>query len=386
MNKMYRDLGRFRLVCGNPRTDKDFEVYTFNANGWLVGWRRGGINYRCGLDGRAQCTHYAEARGRRFLRSAELSVSELERECAQVRGALEAWKRSPDYADLPLRLLSETPRQVAEKFRRVWQRVAILPPDQYAAAVVQLTRGCAYNRCRFCSFYKDMPYRVLDAAEFADHLDNVEAFFEAELAERRGVFFADANAANADDEVLLSALDILARRSEESSAWRRCWKGGAASFLDTFSRKGRSAEQWGKLREAGLGSLYLGVESGSESLRRWWKKPGTCRDISELAEKLKRAGLNLGIIVLSGSEPEFTENNHNAATVRLLNSLPLDNKDKIYISEYQPARDWPDDDAYAEYRSACRQRTEELLAGLSFAPYPQGPVVSLYDVWQFLYS
>ena len=89
MYKLYRDLGRCRLVCGNPREDKDFAVYTFNANGWLVGWRRRGMTYSCGLDGRAQRTRFAEAWGRRFLRTVSLSASELMR---NARGPEKFWR------------------------------------------------------------------------------------------------------------------------------------------------------------------------------------------------------------------------------------------------------------------------------------------------------
>ncbi|MDO5297633.1 MAG: radical SAM protein [bacterium] len=383
--RLLRDLGRFRLIVGNPRASADFAVYTFNANGWLVGWYRGGTAYRCGLDGRALAVRCAEAQGRRFQRSYELSGTELETECCEAKRVLDNWRHSEDYRELPVRLLGKTPQQVGGHFKRIWQRVAILPPDQYAAAVVRLTQGCAYNRCRFCSFYKDVPYRVLSRDEFAVHLDEAESFFENELEERRGVFFADANAANADVDILLSALAILAQRAEAVPAWRKCWSGGAASFLDTFSKNERSAEHWRNLCAAGLKSLYLGVETGSESLRRYWKKPGSAGDIIALADNLKSAGISLGVIVLSGAEPEFVANGHREATVQLLNSLPLDSRDRIYISEYQPIREFSSDAAYVEYRSACRVYTDELKAGLRFAAYPQGPVVSLYDVWQFLY-
>ncbi|MBQ7569160.1 radical SAM protein [bacterium] len=319
------------------------------------------------------------------MRSANLSTEELCLEVQRAAQAVALWRDSGDARELPAVLLGKTPAQVGEAFQRVWPRVAILPPDQYAAAVVQMTQGCAYNRCRFCSFYKDVPYRVQSAAEFDIHLNAVESFFEAELSERRGFFLAAANAANADCDVLSRRLELLERQADNHSGWSKCWSGGVASFLDTFSQNERSLEQWRSLRDLGLKSLYLGIETGSVPLRRSWRKPGKPSEIIALAEKLKRAGMRLGVIVLSGADSDFIENAHNAATAQLLNQLPLDERDNIYISEYQPTNVWKDDAEYVEYRSACRRCTEELRAGLRFAAYPQGPVVSLYDVWQFLY-
>lgn len=443
--QLIEELGQRRLVLGNPRADGQFSIYTFNRNGWLVGWYRAGQAYSCGFDGRALRSVRVGEGSQGFVWSQPLSDAELDREIALAQNAVQRWREqkamptqnvgrqegeqeavltqnvrrqegeqeamptqnigrqgsererhggnkpteSISHGDISAgsqpTLLGNTPRQVGERFRQVWGRVAILPPDQYAAAVVQLTQGCAYNGCRFCTFYKDVPYRVREKSEFVAHLRAVQEFFGAELGERRGLFLAAANAANAEDACLFAALGHLSDLAQSDAAWRRCWQGGVASFLDTFSQNSRSRATWQALREAGLTSLYLGVETGSASLRRLWRKPGQAADIVALVERLKDAGLKVGVIVLSGAEAEFRENDHNGATARLLNRLPLDGHDRVYISEYRSGQPFATVDAYVNYRRRCRQATEDLQAQLCLPAYPQGALISLYDVWQYLY-
>ena len=381
--KSYSELGETRLVLSDRGDPLRFETFTFNRNGWLVGWCRNGQAYSCGFDGSALRSVRVGSGGQAFVWSLPLASAELAQEVARAREVIKRWREQSD--SRPISLLALSPSEVGERFRRVWGKVAILPPDQYAAAVVQLTQGCAYNGCRFCSFYKDVPYRVRDGAAFWAHLQEVKDFFGSELEERRGIFLADANAANIEDERLEYALRQIGELGKTDPAWSRCWQGGVASFLDTFSRSGRSVERWRSLREAGLTSLYLGVETGSEALRRKWRKPGHPGEIVDLVGRLKAAGVKVGVIVLSGAEAEFAGYAHNGETARLLNALPLDGSDRIYISEYRSDQQFATAEEYVAYRQRCRLATEGLQAELRMPVYPQGPLVSLYDVWQYLY-
>jgi hypothetical protein len=44
------------------------------------------------------------------------------------------------------------------------------PPAEAASLIVQVTEGCAYNRCLFCPMYKGKDFRVHSPAEIAAHL------------------------------------------------------------------------------------------------------------------------------------------------------------------------------------------------------------------------
>ena len=65
--------------------------------------------------------------------------------------------------DALARITAWSPSRLAEdaaRFRQIYKPVSILPPDQYLSIVLQATEGCSYNRCTFCTFYRDRPFRI----------------------------------------------------------------------------------------------------------------------------------------------------------------------------------------------------------------------------------
>ena len=39
------------------------------------------------------------------------------------------------------------------------------PPNEAMSLIVQVTIGCAHNKCMFCSMFKDKKFRVRDVAK-----------------------------------------------------------------------------------------------------------------------------------------------------------------------------------------------------------------------------
>ena len=150
------------------------------------------------------------------------------------------------------------PREL-EHFRRVYQPIPILPPDQNRALVVQITEGCSYNRCTFCHLYRDVRFRMRPPDELRRHVQAVRELVGRALPLRHGVFLGQANALVVEQQKLVEAIGVVRAglgegRSERSSTRSRDPRGGRAA----------------QLHELGLESVALGLESGS---RRCW--PGS---------------------------------------------------------------------------------------------------------------
>jgi radical SAM superfamily enzyme YgiQ (UPF0313 family) len=285
-------------------------------------------------------------------------------------------------------VLAWTPERLeaeAARFAAAYRPVPILPPDQYRALVVQLTEGCAHNRCAFCELYRDRPYHVKRGKEFSAHLAAVRSFFGAGLALRRGVFLGDANALVLPPARLLEALDRI--EAELGAAWLRA---GVSAFTDAFGGLPKSAETFRALARRGLRRVYLGLESGSDALLEFLEKPATAGDAVALVQRLHAAGVGVGVIAMLGLGGDRHAAAHLAETRKVLDALQLRAGDLLYLSPLVVTPGSPyaercrvagvrplDDDALEAQRQA--------LASVFPVGIPNRPKVAVYDIRDFLY-
>ena len=348
-----------------------------------LGWSWQGGLYRRGLDGRTLEIVREPHPFLKMHRSRALDNQERDL-------LLKMWaERISD--SVPSSWLADLQRDEA-RFREIFQPISILPPDQYRALVLQLAEGCPWNRCRFCDLYRDRPFRAKSRDVFADHLRCTLEYFGPALDWRRGIFLGDGNAGVLAQEQLVSALTLLREtfpttlRDELGQPRHPLGFERVSAFLDTFTGRLRSTADWAELRQLGLAQLHLGIESGSTEILELLGKPGSPERILELVHSLKAAGIAVSLIFMLGVGGREGAAEHELQTLRLLRGLPLTSQDRIYLSELliHPHG------AYAEAargltemsRPECREQADRLRAELT---HPEGPMVSLYDVRQFVY-
>ena len=143
--------------------------------------------------------------------------------------------------------------------------------------------------------------------------------------------------------------------------------------------------------DRGLRRAYIGLETGDPALLRFLGKPNTPAEAQTLVAALKEAGIAVGIIVLVGAGGETYQEAHIAATTRLINALPLDAGDLIYLSELMdyPTATYEAQAASAGVRmltaSEIDAQSQRLRAGLRAGGQSGAPKVSLYDIREFIY-
>ena len=228
----------------------------------------------------------------------------------------------------------------AEQFRAIYGRVAVLPPDQYNALVLQATEGCSYAGCTFCDLYRNVAFRRKSAEEFLQHLRAAVNFHGESLRARRSIFLGEANALAQPMSALKGIFHTINEHFELPSAAvpARWWLGsktrfdGVSSFMDAFTNQSRTARDYSELRQAGLRRVYIGLESGDVGLLKWLKKPATVEAALRCVRMLKEADIVVGVIVLLGAGGQEFAEAHVRETVRVLNEMPLTHDDYIYFS------------------------------------------------------
>lgn len=379
-------------------------IYSFDHAGRLFAvWRRARL-YRRALDGRVM-EKFTDRSGlrprrRRRLLDPDERAALIDATAGAAQDALTALRRGeaellwsmPGLADLDqANSLVESAAQFdagaadvdARRFAAAYTPVSILPPDRYRALVVQITEGCHWNRCTFCSFYRDRPFRIKTVEEFGAHLDAVAAFFGAGLSLRLGVFLGDANALLLPAGDLAPRLDLLARRLPEHAQ-------DVSAFIDVFTGHRREATGFAALYARGLRRIYLGMESGDDATLAFVNKPQTAAEAVDLVHAAKRAGLHAGVIIMAGIGGRRYARRHVRATLDALAAMRLGRGDLIFISAFAPPAEGP----YAERAAAegvealkpdeVEDQVDELMTGMRQSA-GQGIRVARYDIEEFLY-
>lgn len=163
------------------------------------------------------------------------------------------------------------------------------PPSEARSLIIQLTIGCAHNKCSFCTMYKDKRFRVRKLSEIK------EDFAEARRRygnQRLRIFLADGDALVMKTEDLL---EIIAYAKEcFPKAERITSYGTPADVLR------KSEAELKALKKAGLEIIYMGAESGDPVVLEQINKGATKEEIIAAGQKLKRCGIASSITLISG--------------------------------------------------------------------------------------
>ena len=363
-------------------------VLSLDLEGRPRSWFSGGRTYKRSLASDVFGRRTVDGVRRRWRVPEAEATALFERGLAVVRDARSAIDvvpaaRRPELAERLERALHWTPERLRaerERFLATYAPIAILPPDQYGAVVLQASFGCSWNRCTFCSFYQDRAFEVRSVADFAAHVSGVHDLLGRDAAARRGVFLADGNAL-----VLANA-----RLQPIFEAARAAFPGQPiAGFVDVFSGERKPASDWRELRELGLARVAIGVETGHDPLLAYLNKPGGADAAASFATLLKTAGLALQVILMAGVGGHRFAAGHVRDSARLLARLPLDERDVVYLSPFvvQPGSAYA---ARAEAEGLAPLSPVELsgqLADLRAAARASAPAarVALYPIDEFVY-
>lgn len=269
----------------------------------------------------------------------------------------------------------------AKEFNNIYLPISILPPDQYMSLVIQLTEGCNYNQCTFCNFYRDRPFKIKSTDELESHLNNVKTFFGDGINLRKSIFLADANALAVPQNRLVNSLKLIHDQFPQFDNYY--------SFIDVFTGLKKSVNDFKQLKYQGVKRVYLGVESGNNNLMLFLNKKQLNSDIIDLTHNLKEGDIAVGIIFLIGAGGKYYAEQHLAESLKLLEQMPLNKGDIIYLSElYETNTSY--EKSMAEHniplptRPEIRQWSNEFKSKLK-KQITKDVQISVYDINQFFY-
>ncbi len=244
------------------------------------------------------------------------------------------------------------------------------PIGESEALILRVTRNCPWNRCLFCSVYKDKKFGYRSVAEIKRDIDavkRIEELIEATRKEygldeiiepeaisniisqryseiygrepdnfttenyfarlslrnvlnwliygKKRVSLQDANALIMKPDELIEVLKYLKKTFPTIDI--------ITSYARSKTCAQRSIKELEGLKEAGLSWLFVGIESGCDEVLKFMQKGVTAAEHIKGGQKVMEAGINMAAFVmpgLAGKNPELAEK-HVSDTVRVLNEI-----------------------------------------------------------------
>ena len=183
------------------------------------------------------------------------------------------------------------------------------PPSEARSLIVQVTYGCSHNTCAFCSMFKEKRFclRPLD-----------EVLEDFTLAKQMGyrakrIFLADG------DALVRRAEDLAVILDHAYACFPECER--VTAYASPASLLVRTEEELRMLRQKGLTMVYMGLESGSDTVLSMMRKGHDAKTIVEAGKKARRCGMALSVTAISGLGGRSLWQEHALETAWALNSM-----------------------------------------------------------------
>ncbi len=188
----------------------------------------------------------------------------------------------------------------------------IRPPSEANSILLQVTVGCSRNKCTFCGTYQGERFKIK-----SDEIILADIDFAAQYCRRqRRVFLCDGDALIIPHKRLLKILQTIKTQLP--------WVTRVGAYANAKSLEMKRPQELAILKSAGLGILYMGLESGDDTTLKAIQKGATAEMMIDMARKAKAAGFKLSVTVLLGIAGRERSRVHALETGRVLSAMNPD--------------------------------------------------------------
>lgn len=222
------------------------------------------------------------------------------------------------------------------------------PPYEASSVLLQVTVGCTHHKCKFCSLYPGIKFRVSLMSEIESDLTIIQYY----QPRARRIFLTGSNpfalSFNKLKDIAMTVHDYLPRCQ-----------------IGTFSRisdiKNKTVEQLKELHSYGFNGISIGTETGDDITLTEMNKGNTARDTFEQCKKLEEAGIEYYIVYLTGLSGKGNGQRNALASAALFSQL------KPFIISVVSLTLFPESELYNDMvngkyiTSPEHERLEELI-------------------------
>jgi len=209
------------------------------------------------------------------------------------------------------------------------------PPAEADNIIIQVTLGCSYNNCSFCSMYKTKKYQERSLENIYKDIDS----FAVAYPRAHKIFLADGDALALPTATLVPILQYL---QVSFPKLRR-----VATYASAQNLLEKSKEDLALLQANKLNLLYYGIETGSDVVLKKITKGVNQSDIIKSLNKVPK-GMKISATVILGiggvkytqEHIRETANIINNTTINYLSTLQLGLQDEAKENFYKHFSDF----------------------------------------------
>ncbi|NBI11100.1 radical SAM protein [Colidextribacter sp. OB.20] len=179
------------------------------------------------------------------------------------------------------------------------------PPYEAASLLIQVTAGCTHHRCKFCTLYHDLPFRLSPLEEVEADLLEVQTALHSPIGKLTAAL-QGLPVQEGPDRAFLTGANPFVLKTDRLLEIARLMEqylpnvrtiGCFARITDIGLKTDGELEQ---LSAAGYDGLTIGVETGDGPSLAFMDKGYTPEDILVQCQRLDRAGIGYSFFYLTG--------------------------------------------------------------------------------------
>lgn len=161
-------------------------------------------------------------------------------------------------------------------------------PFERGAFKLPVMVGCTYNKCKFCTLFKDLKFRELPQAQIEDEIARVKA----KGGNPKSVFLGDGNAFSLSGDNLIKICNLV------KSNFSNCEEINMDATVSSILQK--SDSELAGLYSAGVRELYIGIECALDNILKFMHKDHSVSQAKKAIEKLHKANISYDAHIMSG--------------------------------------------------------------------------------------
>jgi biotin synthase-like enzyme len=227
----------------------------------------------------------------------------------------------------------------------------IRPPSEAGSLLIRVTRNCPWNRCAFCSTYKGKTFSRRSLEEIKSDVDAAKEIMNGieQMSLRMGaageltqsvlasvlqdpslndcfrsvalwlasgsdtVFLQDANSLMLSTDRLVEILGHIRKTFPHVKR--------ITSYARAVTLKGKSVEEFIRLKQAGLSRLHVGMESGSDRILKMINKGTRADQVIDGGKKAVDAGVSICFYIIPGIGGKKLSTENAVESARVVNAV-----------------------------------------------------------------